>query len=156
MSLTIRPLTKEDLDDLMPLIGDFWKYLDDLHEAQGKDFDKEKAKSILAATMDWRGHNIYGCYKEGLLVGFTDFWVLPDFFHGGNILNIQNFYVIPDLRGHGVGTAIMDRIIEIAKEEKVTDVHVEVLEENVNAQDFYIKMGLGEKMCLLQGQFKDA
>jgi ribosomal protein S18 acetylase RimI-like enzyme len=105
--------------------------------------------------MNWPGHNIYGCYKDGLLVGFTDFWVLPDFFHGGNILNIQNLYVIPDLRGHGIGTALMDKIIEIAKKEKVTDIHVEVLEENVEAQEFYTKLGLNEKMCLLQGQFTD-
>ncbi len=153
MAIDIRPLTKEDLEDLMPLINDFWNYLDDLHEAQGKDFDMERAKGILEVTMDWPGHNIYGSYKDGLLVGFTDFWIIPDFFHGGNILNIQNLYVIPALRGHGVGTALMDRIIEIAKKEKVTDIHVEVLEENTMAQDFYIKMGLNEKMCLLQGQF---
>jgi len=155
MSIDIRPLTKGDLEDLMPLIRDFWNFLDGLHEARGKEFDSERAKGILADTMDWQGHSIYGCYKDGLLVGFADFWILPDFFHGGNILNIQNLYVIPDLRGRGVGTAMMDRIIEIARKEHVTDIHVEVLEENTMAQDFYVKMGLGEKMCLLQGQFNE-
>jgi len=155
MATEIRALTKDDLEELMPLIKDFWKFLNDLHEAQNKDFDFVRAQGILAETMDWRGHNIYGAFQEGKMVGFTDFWVLPDFFHGGNILNIQNLYIVPDQRGTGVGTVLMEKIIQVAKQQKVTDIHVDVLDENVDAQRFYEKLGIDERMVLLQGQFSD-
>jgi len=150
--MKIRRLTVKDVPSTMPLIEQFWNYLNGLHTAQGKDFDLCRARRVLVRTMSCEGHFMYGAFLGKRMVGFTDFWILPDFFHGGNILNIQDLFVVEGMRGKGVGKALFDRTLQVARQKKVVDIHVEVLDENVLAQRFYEKVGLREKMLMVQGQ----
>lgn len=70
--------------------------------------------------------------KDGRFVGFVDAKIerLPD---GQDVLYIAEFYIDPAFRRRGVGTEIMDAILNIWK----GDMYLHVLHENETAKRFW-------------------
>ncbi len=55
--------------------------------------------------------------------------------------HITSLHVLPDLRGHGYGRALMDHVLEEFRRRGFAEVTLWVLEENWNARRFYEKSG---------------
>ncbi len=99
---------------------------------------EEKMKKRAAAHQEDSGVSAYGCWKDGRLTGLV---VLRSQTDGLEILSIG---VLPETRGHGVASALLDHTREVMHPRKL------VAETDDDAVGFYRRYGfdiqsLGEK-----------
>lgn len=73
--------------------------------------------------------------QDGKIVGYAGLWKV---FDEGHITNIA---VHPEFRGNGIGSILMEKLIELAKTEGVTSMTLEVRRSNLAAQKLYAKYG---------------
>jgi GNAT superfamily N-acetyltransferase len=76
--------------------------------------------------------------KDEQIVGFALYYTNYSTWKG-KCLYLEDFYVLPELRGEGIGSLLFDRVVEIAKERGVKRMDWQVLEWNEPAIKFYQK-----------------
>ena len=64
--------------------------------------------------------------------------------HGGPVGEIQEMYVEPDYRSHGVGKALIDRLKSIAKTKNWLQLEVTSGLQRGKAHDFYLREGFAD------------
>jgi ribosomal-protein-alanine N-acetyltransferase len=69
------------------------------------------------------------------VVGFCAFWLVVDEIH------INNVAILPDLRGRGIGTALMKRVFEEAHRLGARRATLEVRTSNQGARRLYERLG---------------
>jgi ribosomal-protein-alanine N-acetyltransferase len=72
------------------------------------------------------------------VAGFCAFWLVVDQAH------INNLAIRPELRGHGLGTHLLESIVTEARHLGATSLMLEVRRSNVAAQRLYAKAGFHE------------
>ena len=72
------------------------------------------------------------------VAGFCAFWLVVDQAH------INNLAVRPELRGHGLGTYLLESIVVEARHLGATSLTLEVRRSNLAAQRLYTKAGFHE------------
>ena len=72
------------------------------------------------------------------IVGFALFYTNYSTWKG-KCLYLEDFYILPDYRRNGFGSALFDRVVEIAKQRKVRRMDWQVLDWNTPAIAFYTK-----------------
>ncbi|SNX53091.1 ribosomal protein S18-alanine N-acetyltransferase [Thermoanaerobacterium sp. RBIITD] len=90
---------------------------------------------------------------DGKTVGYGGFWVVIDEGH------ITNIAVHPDFRGLGIGSAIVEGLINLAKKKGITSMTLEVRATNFIAQSLYKKYGfrpVGKRRGYYQDNNEDA
>ena len=75
---------------------------------------------------------------NGKVVGYAGMWCVCDEGH------ITNIAVHPEFRGNGIGTRLIESLIEAAKKEGVSSMTLEVRKSNLVAQRLYRKFGFEE------------
>jgi ribosomal protein S18 acetylase RimI-like enzyme len=97
--------------------------------------------------------------EEGLDVGYAlvavhdgpdDTWVTGD-----RIAEVETLAVLPQARGRGVGTALLDRVDAELDRIGVRDLRIAVVPSNADALRFYERRGLRPFLTVL-GRFPDA
>jgi len=78
---------------------------------------------------------------EGQIVGQALFFKNFSTFLGKPGIYLEDLYVKPEIRGKGIGKALLDRIISLAKERNYGRVEWAVLDWNESAIEFYEKIG---------------
>ena len=76
--------------------------------------------------------------KENQIVGFALYYTNYSTWKG-KCLYLEDFYVLPELRGEGIGSLLFDRVVEIAKGRGVKRMDWQVLEWKEPAIRFYQK-----------------
>ncbi|MEG6612972.1 ribosomal protein S18-alanine N-acetyltransferase [Pseudoclostridium thermosuccinogenes] len=71
----------------------------------------------------------------GRAVGYAGMWKVLDEAH------ITNIAVHPEFRNAGIGSLLMETLIDMAKKEGITSMTLEVRKGNINAQRLYFKYG---------------
>ena len=83
--------------------------------------------------------NSYACYfvaiKKQKMIGFAGIWIFPDEAH------IAQIAVLPLMQKKKVGSLLLNKCTELAKEYKINKLHLEVHENNDSAITFYKKDG---------------
>lgn len=69
--------------------------------------------------------------ETGRMMGYGGMWLMHD------VADITNIAVHPDYRREGIGRELLNLLIQIAKENKMTAITLEVRESNVPAQKLY-------------------
>jgi len=90
---------------------------------------------------------------DNKIVGYGGFWVVVDEGH------ITNIAVHPEYRSKGIGSKIMEGLIELAKKNGIISMTLEVRESNIVAQHLYAKFGfrpLGRRKGYYQDNNEDA
>lgn len=62
----------------------------------------------------------------------------------GNLINIDELYVKPDWRSKGIGSAFFDHLFDTYND-KVSGYQLEVTPSNIEALNYYRKLGFIEK-----------
>ena len=121
-TITFRKMTVEDLDDVLEVeVNSFatpWS-----RDAFFNELTKNQFAHYLVAEVDQK------------VVGYCGVWIIVDEAH------ITNIALLPDYRGLKLGEALLDRIIELARELGALRITLEVRVSNERAQNLYRKFG---------------
>lgn len=135
-NLTIRFAEVDDTADIFSLINELASY--------------EKLSHLITTSVDELKINLFGKEKfveiliaeyDNKIVGQALFFKNFSTFLGKPGIYLEDLYVKPDFRGKGIGKALLEKLISIAKERNYGRVEWSVLDWNESAIDFYKKMG---------------
>ncbi len=73
--------------------------------------------------------------ETGAIMGYGGIWLMYD------VADITNIAVHPDYRREGIGKELLQLLIRIAREKKMTAITLEVRESNLPAQKLYESAG---------------
>jgi GNAT superfamily N-acetyltransferase len=76
---------------------------------------------------------------EGEIVGMA-LYFFAYYTWVGKSLYLDDLYVKPAFRGQNIGKALLEKVIEVAKDEKCKRMRWQVLDWNTSAIEFYKKM----------------
>lgn len=136
MATTIRAATAADV----PLILGFIRAL----------ATYERAPDAVVATEEgllrdgFGPHPYYECLiaeYDGKPAGFALYFYNYSTWMGRPGIYLEDLFVHPELRGHGIGKALLQRVAAVAVEKGCQRLQWEVLDWNTPAIDFYAAMG---------------
>lgn len=120
----IVPMTARHLDDVLQIerqvFSDPWSVV---------SFQSELAENRLAVL------RVAVDYADGSVLGYFVSWFVEDEVHLGNVA------VGPGRQGRGVGQALLDHLVEEAREREALFISLEVRESNLTAQRLYLRNG---------------
>ena len=133
MEIVIRKAVKDDCKRLMELIHQLAVY--------------EKAPDELTATLEHFEESGFGekpvwwalvAEADGIVQGFALYYVRYSTWKGQRMY-LEDFLVNEEVRGHGIGKLLFDKLIEEAKQKKFNGIVWQVLDWNEPAINFYKK-----------------
>lgn len=121
-SIEISRLTLEDIDDLM-VVEKLSFTIPWSKEAFVEEVTNNKFARYIVAKVN------------GKAIGYAGLWKI---FDEGHITNVA---VHPEYRRNGVGYMLVKSLIDLAQEENITRMTLEVRKSNIPAQNLYAKFG---------------
>jgi GNAT superfamily N-acetyltransferase len=141
MSLIIRPATADDL----PCIVSFIRELADYEKlAHAVRFDEAELAKNLFGPRPY-AEVVIG-EVDGKASGFALFFHNFSTFEGKAGIHLEDLYVRPEARGHGLGAALLRHLAALAVERGCARLEWNVLDWNEPALGFYKSLG-AEPMC---------
>jgi GNAT superfamily N-acetyltransferase len=134
--LTIHSATRDDITTLLNLIRELATYEKKRHKAVVTEQDllrdgfgpHPKFRALIA---DW----------DGEAAGYASFFYFYSTFQGRPALFLEDLFVLDQLRGNGIGKALLAAVAKLAAEEGCFGMRWEVLDWNRPAIEFYEKLG---------------
>jgi GNAT superfamily N-acetyltransferase len=134
--LGIRPATPEDIPLILQLIRDLAEYERSPASAVATAEDlrrdgwglEPKFRCLIA---DWAGES----------AGFALYFYIYSTWQGRPGLYLEDLFVRPTYRGHGIGKALLIRLAQIAARENCGRLQWQVLDWNTPAIEFYKSLG---------------
>lgn len=136
MTIKIRKAKTDDLPQIIVLMREFavFENLEDsffvTEEKLSEAFFGEKAfaKSLVA-------------HSENEMIAFAIGFPVLKTFRGERSFYLEDLYIKPEFRGKGVGFEMLKAVAKLAKEENCVRMDWQALDWNVNALEFYEKIG---------------
>ena len=126
-------------------------YLKDVLDENGISNDNNKIEKIMEEMKQFiedKSAIIIGAFQKEKLLGFI--WGYKTSTNDKNRIHINYFVVDEKCRKQGIGSQLIKKIYEIAKEMKIQEVELMVTTKNATAVNFYKKQGFEEervKLC---------
>lgn len=136
MSLTLRPARPEDAALILAFVRDLADYEKLLHEVEASQEDIERDlfgahPRVFCDIAEW----------EGAPAGFALWYYTYSTFRGRHGIFLEDIFVRPAFRGHGIATALMRRLAKRCVEEGLGRFEWNVLDWNEPAIRFYRSVG---------------
>jgi len=110
--------------------------IDEVIKVENLSFSIPWSKNAFIQEITGNKFARYICAKiNGKVVGYAGMWKICDEGH------ITNVAVHPEFRGNGLGNALVEHLINMAKREGIASMTLEVRQSNVVAQKLYEKYG---------------
>ena len=135
-NIRIVPATERDLPVILDLIHALAEYEKLTHLVTASE---ERLRKTLFGIKPAAEVLLAHCELE--CAGFAVFFATYSTFLGQPGLYLEDLYVKPHLRGHGIGLALLQRLARIATERGCGRVEWGVLNWNQPSIDFYKKLG---------------
>jgi len=133
MSINIRKAAPADVPVIWKLVKELAEFEKAPHEVMTSEeellrdgFGENPAYKAIVA--EWEGE------VKGMAVYYFSYSTWK-----GRSIYVDDIVVFEEARGKGLGKALLDKLVEIAKEENVGKLHWQVLDWNQPAIDFYSK-----------------
>lgn len=121
MQIKISKMNIDDLNKISPILltefDDFWNY-----NIFKSELENENSKYVVAKNNDE-------------IVGFAGIWISIDEAHVTNIVTKK------DLRKNGIGSTLLEELINLSKNLNLVSITLEVNENNLDAIKLYKKFG---------------
>lgn len=136
MSLTLRPARPEDAALILAFVRDLADYEKLLHEVEASQEDIKRDlfgahPRVFCDIAEW----------EGAPAGFALWYYTYSTFRGRHGIFLEDIFVRPAFRGHGIATALMRRLAKRCVEEGLGRFEWNVLDWNEPAIRFYRSVG---------------
>ncbi len=134
--MIVRPATRHDLPTLVGLIRDLATYE---REPDAVEIDEHLLADALFAESPVVFANVAD--DDGVVLGMTIHFRNFSTWTGRLGIYLEDFYVRPDARGRGVGTALLAALADEARAHGWARIDWSVLDWNENALRFYRSIG---------------
>ena len=132
--MVIRDMTLADLEKIKDILqtdyDEFWNY------------------NILAEELKNQYSKYFCAIEKEQLIGFAGVWQSID------VMHITNIVVKKDMRGKGIGKTLLETLINHSKMPEISEITLEVHEDNKIAQGLYKKYGF-KQVGLRKNYYKD-
>ena len=136
MTVRLRPMRRSDVELLLPF--------EQVLFAGDPSWTAEQFRSELDGVPRTRWYVV--AEEAGDLVGYAGL------FHSGETADVQTLAVVPDRQRQGVGTALLEGLVAEARRRGVSELLLDVREDNVAAQAFYAHHGF-EQLSRRRGYY---
>ncbi len=133
MKANIRLGTAEDMSALLALINELAEY-----ERAADQVDNTEAQLLADWEASW--FEFLVAELAGEVVGISLYYKRYSTWKG-TCFYLEDLYVKPELRGHGIGLALLKKTAEIAKSAGAGRLDWQVIDWNSPAVEFYKKLG---------------
>lgn len=134
MSATIRAATIADLDAVAPLFDAYRQFY-------GQPADPARARTFIGERLRRGDAVILLAQRDGAVAGFTQLYPLFSSVRTGRIWQLNDLYVAPPARRHGVGRALLDAARDHAAASGALGLQLETQRGNAAAQRLYAALG---------------
>jgi GNAT superfamily N-acetyltransferase len=128
-----RLATVEDADEVAQLLHDFNLEFDT--DSPGPAVLAARLRTLLATP------DTVAILAGTPAVGVALITFRPNVWYAGPVALLDELYVVPRLRGNGIGSAMIGRLLSMAREGDVGLIEINVDEGDVDAQRFYERHG---------------
>ncbi|MCA1844565.1 MAG: GNAT family N-acetyltransferase [Actinobacteria bacterium] len=128
-----RVATAADADEVARLLHDFNSEFET--PSPGVDVLAERLRRLLV------GELTVAILAGTPAVGFALVTLRPNVWYDGPVALLDELYVVPDQRGRGVGSAIIEQLLALAEDRGIELIEINVDEPDVDAQRFYERHG---------------
>jgi GNAT superfamily N-acetyltransferase len=134
----IAPIVAEEFEELLPLIAAYQRFyeVDDVDEKRNRSFFRR----FLAPSEDGL---LLGARSEGRLVGYACLYWHFSSTKAAEAVLMNDLFVDPSVRGQGVGRALIEATVEVARERGAPIVEWSTAPDNHTAQRLYDTTGAG-------------
>ncbi len=135
MAIEIRLATIRHIDELLPQVSAY-------HDFEGVVQDDEtRRKTISTLLLAPELGPVWLIYYAGSLAGYIAICLSYSIEFGGRDAFVDEFFLQEDFRGKGIGSAVLDMVIALLKEDDVKALHLEVGQSNEHARAMYEAAG---------------
>ena len=134
MSATIRAATIADLDAVALLFDAYRQFY-------GQPADPARARTFIGERLRRGDAVILLAQRDGAVAGFTQLYPLFSSVRTGRIWQLNDLYVAPPARRHGVGRALLDAARDHAAASGALGLQLETQRGNAAAQRLYAALG---------------
>jgi GNAT superfamily N-acetyltransferase len=131
--LSPRLATADDAEDVARLLHDFNEEFDT--PSPGVDAVAQRLRVLLA------GDETFAVVAGTPAVSVALVTVRPNVWYAGPVALLDEMYVVPDRRGQGIGSTVLEYFVSIARARGVDLIEINVDESDVDAQRFYERHG---------------
>lgn len=131
MSFVIRKADVDDFEEILSLIKEF------------SEFQKTPEKISITLDQLIKDRDVFQCLiavNEKEIIGFASYY-FTYFSWSGKGLYLDDLYVKQFYRKHSAGKKLLDAVLDLAKNQQCNNVRWLVSRWNLNAVNFYKKMG---------------
>jgi GNAT superfamily N-acetyltransferase len=132
----IAPIAAAEFEELLPLIAAYQRFYEvgDIDEERNREFFRR----FLAPSDDGL---LLGARRDGRLVGHAClYWHFSSTLARETVL-MNDLFVVPELRGEGVGRALIEASLEVARERAAAELEWQTAPDNHTAQRLYDSTG---------------
>jgi GNAT superfamily N-acetyltransferase len=133
-------LIREASESDVPLILEFIRKIAEYERLSHAVIASEETlrKSLFG---DRRAAEVLLAYWDGKPAGYAVFFHNFSTFLGRRGIYLEDIFVEPDLRGRGIGKALLARVAKVAKDRECGRLEWSVLDWNKPSIDFYLSLG---------------
>jgi GNAT superfamily N-acetyltransferase len=134
----VRPAAAADLERLLDLLEKYWRF----EFASDSHFSRERLRSVLERLLaEPRWGRVWVAELKGALIGYIAATYVYSLEHGGMMAEVDECFVLPELRLRGVGAALLHAAQARLRQEGCVRVQLQVGRANARAREFYLRQG---------------
>ena len=135
MNIQIRHATPSDYENVIALYADFVNQ-PDRYKNLGNDSYHRAIKQP--------NHFMLLAEDDKRIIGFITFSIRVVIRYPRPIVEVEEFYVVPDLRREGIGTMLKNKVITYAKKKNCQYIFIASSKDRIPAHKFYKTMNFDE------------
>jgi len=133
--VSIRPSTFDDLAKLVPLFEDYRRFY-------GLPANNAQARRFLAERLvRGESHLLMAMGEQGSAAGFAQLYPMFSSLRCERTLVLNDLFVVPAMRGRGIGIALLEQARQLAKCQGASSVSLQTAIDNHRARQLYERFG---------------
>lgn len=144
MNISIKKATSHDASSVVRLIQQLAAQIGETSPV---------TESFVVEYLAFAGSNILLAEDNGQTIGLLSYSLRPNLYHAADSCLIEELITDEKYRGRGVGSALMEHLLEALKEQNCAEISVSTEKTNLPAIQFYHRHGLVDEFLFLEKHF---